>query len=46
MRVLMFGTGVIGTVYGYVLAQSGVDVTHYVRPGKKQSLENGIFVDT
>jgi ketopantoate reductase len=44
MRILMFGAGVIGTVYGYVLAQSGVDVTHYVRPGKQQSLENGICI--
>lgn len=42
MRILMFGAGVIGTIYGYVLAQAGVDVTHYVRPGKKGSLEKGI----
>lgn len=38
----MFGAGVIGTVYGYALAQAGADVTHYVRPGKKQLLEKGI----
>jgi hypothetical protein len=44
MRVLMFGAGVIGTIYGNVLAQSRVDVTHYVRPGKKQSLEDGIRI--
>ena len=36
MKVLMFGTGVIGTIYGYVLAQAGNDVTHYVREGKKK----------
>ncbi len=42
LRILVFGAGVIGTVYGYALAQAGVDVTHYVRPGKKQSLEKGI----
>ncbi len=42
MRILMFGAGVIGTVYGFALAQAGVDVTHYVRPGKKQTLEKGI----
>jgi 2-dehydropantoate 2-reductase len=42
MKILMFGTGVIGTIYGYVLAQAGNDVTHYVRAGKKQSLESGI----
>ena len=42
MRILIFGTGVIGTVYGYALGQAGVDVTHYVRPGKKQALERGV----
>lgn len=42
MHILMFGAGVIGTIYGYVLTQAGVDVTHYVRPGKKQTLEKGI----
>lgn len=44
MKVLMFGAGVIGTIYGYVLAQAGNNVTHYVRLGKKQSLENGIHI--
>lgn len=44
MKILMFGTGVIGTIYGYVLAQAGNDVTHYVRPGKKKSLEGGICI--
>jgi 2-dehydropantoate 2-reductase len=38
----MFGTGGIGTTYGYALSQSGVDVTHYVRPGKKAALRQGI----
>ena len=38
----MFGAGVIGTVYGYVLSQAGIDVTHYVRPDKKRALEKGI----
>ena len=42
MKILMFGAGVIGTVYGYVLANAGNDVTHYVRSGKKKALENGI----
>jgi len=44
MKILMFGAGVIGTIYGYVLAQAGNDVTHYVRPGKQKSLENGIRI--
>lgn len=29
MKVLVIGTGVIGTTYGYVLANVGHDVTHY-----------------
>lgn len=32
-RVLIVGTGVIGTIYGWALADAGVDVTHLVRPG-------------
>jgi 2-dehydropantoate 2-reductase len=35
MKTLIVGTGVIGTIYGWALAEAGVDVTHYVRPGKK-----------
>lgn len=31
MRILVLGTGVIGTTYGYVLAEAGHDVRHYVR---------------
>jgi ketopantoate reductase len=33
MRVLIVGTGVIGTVYGSLLADAGHSVTHLVRPG-------------
>jgi ketopantoate reductase len=35
MKTLIVGTGVIGTIYGWALAEAGVDVTHYVRTGKK-----------
>lgn len=42
MKILMFGAGVINTLYGYALAEAGNDVTHYVRPGKKKMFENGI----
>lgn len=42
MKLLVIGAGVIGTVYGYVLAKAGHDVTHYVRPGKPAALQNGI----
>ena len=34
MKVLVIGTGVIGTTYGYVLANVGHDVTHDVRRGQ------------
>jgi 2-dehydropantoate 2-reductase len=37
MKILVYGTGVIGTTYGYVLAGAGHDVTHYVRPGRDRS---------
>jgi 2-dehydropantoate 2-reductase len=35
MKTLIMGAGVIGTIYGWALAEAGVDVTHYLRPGKK-----------
>ncbi|HVN55950.1 MAG TPA: 2-dehydropantoate 2-reductase N-terminal domain-containing protein [Anaerolineaceae bacterium] len=44
MKILIVGAGVIGSIYGYALAQAGNDVTHYVRPGKKAALENGIHM--
>ncbi len=34
MKVLVYGTGVIGTIYGDVLSQAGHDVSHYVRTGR------------
>lgn len=34
MKTLIVGKGVIGTIYGWALSEAGVDVTHYVRPGK------------
>jgi len=44
VKTLIVGAGVIGTVYGYALAQAGNDVTHYVRPGKKAALEQGVHM--
>jgi len=32
-RILIVGTGVIGTIYGWSLADADIDVTHLVRPG-------------
>jgi len=33
MRVCVVGLGVIGSIYGSVLAAAGNTVIHYVRPG-------------
>lgn len=38
----MFGSGVIGTIYGHAFSQSGIDVVHYVRPNKLEQLNDGI----
>lgn len=35
MRLLVIGTGVIGTTYAWQLMQAGCEVTHYVRKGRK-----------
>jgi 2-dehydropantoate 2-reductase len=37
MKILVYGTGVIGTIYGEVLSQAGHDVSHYVRTGRPAS---------
>ncbi|HEX7951348.1 MAG TPA: 2-dehydropantoate 2-reductase N-terminal domain-containing protein [Candidatus Limnocylindrales bacterium] len=34
MKILVYGTGVIGTIYGDVLSQAGHEVAHYVRTGR------------
>lgn len=34
MRILMFGRGVIATIYGHALEAAGHDVEFYVRPGR------------
>ena len=45
MKTLIVGTGVIGTIYGWALAEAGVDVTHYVRSGKKEQYRQGVELD-
>ena len=45
MKTLIIGTGVIGTIYGWALSKSGVDITHLVRKGKKQKYLKGIDLD-
>jgi 2-dehydropantoate 2-reductase len=44
MKILMFGAGVIGTIYGYALSKASNQVIHYVRPGKKKQLEKGVDI--
>lgn len=34
MRILIFGRGVIGTMYGWALTRAGHRVEYYVRPGR------------
>lgn len=36
MRIAVIGTGNIGTLYGWTLADAGHDVTHVVRPGTQR----------
>jgi ketopantoate reductase len=45
VKTLVIGTGVIGVIYGWALHQAGVDVTHFVRPGKKDRFPNGVTLD-
>ena len=34
MKILMFGRGVVATIYGWALERAGHDVEFYVRPGR------------
>lgn len=45
MKVLIIGTGVIGTIYGWALKNAGIDVTHLVRNPKPDLTENGARID-
>lgn len=45
MNVLIVGTGVIGTLYGWALYEGGHQVTHLVRKGKRANLREGIRMD-
>jgi 2-dehydropantoate 2-reductase len=44
MKILIFGSGVIGTTYGWQLSKAGQDVTLYVRAGKKAAYQDGIQI--
>ena len=45
MRILMFGRGVITTIYGWALAGAGHEVKYFVRPGKAARLGGKISLD-
>jgi ketopantoate reductase len=45
VKTLIVGTGIIGVIYGWALHQAGVDVTHFVRSGKKEQFLGGVTLD-
>jgi ketopantoate reductase len=45
MKILIVGAGIIGTIYGYAFSEAGVDVTHFVRPGKSAGFRDGVRLD-
>ncbi|MGO9485518.1 MAG: ketopantoate reductase family protein [Rhodomicrobium sp.] len=45
MDILIVGTGIIGTIYGWAFKEAGLNVAHWVRPGRKAGLSQGIRLD-
>jgi 2-dehydropantoate 2-reductase len=45
MKTLIVGTGIIGVIYGWALSQADMDVTHFVRKGKKDRFKDGVKLD-
>jgi 2-dehydropantoate 2-reductase len=45
VRILMFGRGVIATIYGRALHAAGHDVEFYVRPGRAEEYGDDVCVD-
>jgi len=45
MKILMFGRGVITTIYGWAFSEAGHEVTYLVRPGKSASLGGRLSID-
>jgi 2-dehydropantoate 2-reductase len=45
MRILMFGRGVIATIYGRVFQAAGHDVEFYVRPGRAAEYGDEVQLD-
>lgn len=45
MRVLVIGAGIIGSIYGWALAESEHHVMHLVRSGRASALRDGLTLD-
>jgi 2-dehydropantoate 2-reductase len=45
MRVLVIGTGIIGSIYGWALVEGRHQVVHLVRSGKAAGLRDGVALD-
>lgn len=45
MKTLIVGTGAIGVIYGWALSEAGVEVTHFVRQGKRALFHEGVTLD-
>lgn len=45
MRVLVVGAGIIGSIYGWALAESGHQVAHLMRSGRAAALRDGLPLD-
>lgn len=45
MKILMFGRGVIATIYGWALEQAGHEIEFYVRPGRAELYGDSIDLD-
>jgi 2-dehydropantoate 2-reductase len=45
MRIAIIGAGIIGTIYGWALAEAGHRVQHLVRAGRAGPLAEGISMD-
>jgi 2-dehydropantoate 2-reductase len=45
MKTLIVGAGVIGVIYGWALYKAGMDVSHFVRPGKVNQFQDGVTLD-
>jgi 2-dehydropantoate 2-reductase len=45
MKILIVGSGIIGSIYGWAFSEAGHDVTHLVRPGRGGQFTNGMDID-